>query len=122
MRVQQESLPAGAGPCRKQVVEARVVTPEGDAYEATNHCLRPQPSCPREGMATGEGYELCRDVCGQPGHAERNALALAGERARGATLEVRGHDYACRSCRSAALRAGIVRLVVGGQERPLGPV
>lgn len=116
----QQALPPGAGPCRKQIVVARVETAQGDAYEASNYCLRPQATCPRQGMPSGQGYELCRDVCGQPGHAEANALALAGERARGATLTVRGHHYACGSCRAAALRAGIARLVVSGQESPLG--
>jgi hypothetical protein len=112
-------LRLGIGPCAKQTVRAFVVSPNGDTFEGTNHCEAPQKECPRQGMPTGQGYELCKAVCHQPAHAELNALELAGERARGATLVIEGHTYACESCRAAARAAGIVRLVVAGQERSL---
>ncbi len=69
-------------------------------------------------MPTVEGYELCRSVCNQLGHAEVNAIKLAGKHASGATLDVEGHTYACEECLSAARKAGITEVIVG--EEPFG--
>lgn len=106
----------GSGPCAKQHVEATVLTPEGHRYVGTNACMRPQRECPRDaaGFETGQGYHLCQEVCQQTAHAEVNALLAAGGHARGATLIVKGHSYACRNCLDAAKRAGILDVVVGG--------
>lgn len=101
------------GPCVKQTVTAAVVAPDGRRWVATNHCERPQTVCPRAELPTGVGYELCRSVCQQPGHAEVNALALAGLGALGATLYLEGHFYACDSCKTAAQNAGISNIIVG---------
>lgn len=103
--------PVGSGPCVKQTVTATVVSTTGAHYVATNHCLAPQSSCPRAGMPTGVGYELCRDVCNQPAHAEVNAITFAGKHAKGATLYLEGHTYACESCKEAAEKAGVVNIV-----------
>lgn len=105
--------PEGAGPCVKQTVTATVVSKKGVHYVATNHCLTPQATCPRAGMPTGVGYELCRDVCHQPAHAEPNAIKLAGKHARGGTLYLQGHTYACEPCKAAAAAAGIVEIIIG---------
>ena len=113
------SMPDGAGPCVKQTVTATVMATNGDLYIATSHCMRPQVICPRAEMPTGEGYHLCRDICLQPAHAELNALAFAGMRAIGAKLIVEGHTYACNSCEVGARAAGVVTLVVNGQENAL---
>ena len=51
-----------ANRCAKQVVGAFAIV-DNVLYVGTNECLNPQKVCPREGMKTGEGYELCRDVC-----------------------------------------------------------
>jgi deoxycytidylate deaminase len=113
----------GAGPCLKQTVRATVIAKDGRRFHATNHCLTPQTSCAREGMSTGVGYKLCRSVCGQPAHAEVNAIALAvvAGGSLGASLYVEGHTYACESCKGVARAAGISRLIVGGVEQPLTP-
>jgi hypothetical protein len=101
-----------SGPCVKQRVVATIVTKDGKLFVGENHCLTPQTVCPRAGMPTGVGYELCKSVCNQVGHAEVVALEAAGENARGATLILEGHTYACQSCLNAATEAGIERVVV----------
>ncbi len=106
-----------SGPCVKQTVTATLVAADGRRFVATNHCENPQAVCPRAGMKTGEGYHLCREVCRQPAHAEVNVLALAGEAARGGTLYLEGHTYACRPCMDACLRAGAVLLIGKPPER-----
>ena len=102
----------GNGPCAKQVVTATLVDKNGISFEATNHCDNPQPVCPREGMLTGVGYGLCKTVCGQRAHAEVNAIALAGFHAKGATLYLKGHTYACRSCIEAAEKVGVLEIKI----------
>lgn len=111
------------GPCAKQTVVARVQSPNGVEYVGTNGCKNPQPTCPRDerGYKTGEGYELCQEICRQDGHAEYKALASAGVAARGATLRVEGHTYACSGCTDLARRMGIADLVVGGGFVRLNP-
>lgn len=101
-----------SGPCVKQTVTAVVAALDGTRYVGTNDCLNPQTTCPRAGMPTGEGYELCKSVCQQTGHAEVNALRRAGRNARGATLYLTGHTYACDSCKAAATKAGIRTIVI----------
>lgn len=104
---------AHAGPCLKQTVTATVVSEKGTHFVATNGIAHPPGTCPRAGMASGEGYALCRDVCGQDAHAEVRALRLAGKRAAGGRLYVEGHTYACADCLGAARAAGIVEVVIG---------
>jgi DNA (cytosine-5)-methyltransferase 1 len=106
-------MPTGAGPCVKQTVTATVVDTSGRHWVATNHCMTPQKVCPRAGMPTGVGYELCRSVCNQPAHAEVNAIRFAGKKAKGATLYLQGHTYACQSCLDAARKAGVIEVIIG---------
>lgn len=104
----------GNGPCAKQVVTATVLAQNGARFTATNHCDTPQDTCARAGMPTGQGYELCRSVCGQRNHAEVNAIKLAGEHAKGAALYLEGHTYACQPCTKEAEAAGIRVIVIEG--------
>lgn len=101
------------GPCVKQTVTATIIATDGRRFTATNHCDNAQSICPRAGMATGEGYELCRSVCEQPAHAEVNAIWLARRATRGATLYLQGHTYACEPCKKACADAGIASIVIG---------
>jgi tRNA(Arg) A34 adenosine deaminase TadA len=101
------------GPCAKQVVTATIVTPDGRRFIGRNDVANPQDACPRAGMAAGVGYHLCRDICRQGGHAEIQALRRAGDDARGATLYLEGHSYACDDCTAACAAAGIARIVIG---------
>lgn len=101
------------GPCVKQRVIATIVTADGQRFTGENDCANPQQTCPRAGMKTGEGYELCKSICRQTGHAEINALALCWEHAKGSTIYIQGHTYACDDCRRACLIAGIKEIVIG---------
>lgn len=100
-------MPFGAGPCVKQTVVALVRGRSGTRYVATNYTLNPQSVCPRADMPTGVGYHLCKEVCNQPAHAEIDALRLAGDDAKGATMLIHGHTYACDHCKRKADEAGI---------------
>lgn len=102
------------GPCAKQKVTAVLVDSEGNGYVGENDCLNPQAVCPREIMRckTGEGYELCQAICKQTGHAEQNAIALAGDKAKGGIIYLQGHTYACDSCKQAASDAGVKDIVI----------
>lgn len=100
------------GPCAKQTVTATIISPDGLRFVGTNAVARPQPSCPRRGMPTGVGYELCDTVCQQAGHAEVQALRKAGNSARGSILYLEGHTYACEPCKAAVTAAGIVEIVI----------
>ena len=64
-------------------------------------------------MKSGEGYDLCRNICGQKNHAEEDALLEVGEDARGSRMYLLGHYYACKKCQEALLNAGIYNLIVG---------
>lgn len=108
--------PPPAGPCVKQTVIATVVATSGRRFVATNGIANAQTTCPRAGLPTGQGYELCRDICAQPYHAEIGALRLAGGEAVGATLYLEGHTYACADCVTAAHAHGIARIVIGKPE------
>src|SRR4051812_4182291 len=70
----------------------------------------------RDGRVVGEGWH---EQYGGP-HAEVNALAQAGDEARGATLYVTlepcCHEGKTPPCTDAVLAAGIARVVVGSDD------
>lgn len=101
------------GPCAKQQVFCTLVHPDGRRWVGTNHCRTPQHVCPRADMPSGQGYELCKSVCNQKGHAEIVALRMAGANARGCIAYVEGHTYACESCRKALEDAGVLGVSIG---------
>lgn len=100
--------------CAKQVVSAVIVATNGKVYPGENHARYPQAMCPRGDMPSGVGYHLCRDVCGQDGHAEIEALRRAGEDAKGAKLYLFGHVKCCPDCTRACDEAGIAEIVIAG--------
>jgi hypothetical protein len=76
-------------------------------------------------MPSGQGYELCREVCGQKGHAEEQALKLAGNGARGSIAYIEGIHYICMNCQMALTSAGIIMMTLGappqiGQPEKIG--
>lgn len=90
--------------CAKIRVFATLTGASGSTYTAENKCLNPQVICPRE---EGDGYEKCVTVCKQVGHAETQAIALAGDDARGGSIVV-SYSRICGSCLQSIKDAGIV--------------
>jgi tRNA(Arg) A34 adenosine deaminase TadA len=93
------------GPCAKRQVECVITTPNGGRFIGRNDCSNPQSACPRE---IGEGYEKCRSICDQAGHAEIEAIKAAGDGARNATAILRGHYWICEPCGRALREAGVI--------------
>ena len=98
--------------CAKQTTIAIVVN-GGRAWIGSNWCSKPQTECPRKGLPTGVGYEMCSKTCGQLYHAEADACRKAGANADGATLYLLGHTYCCDSCKSIMAAYGIRDVVIG---------
>jgi deoxycytidylate deaminase len=74
--------------------------------------VAPQAVCPRN---EEDDYTKCRTVCGQTGHAEENAIALAREAGlciQGGRAIVTGHYWICQSCGNALRAAGVSEIVV----------
>lgn len=92
------------GPCAKRTVVCIIRVKDGPSFVGTNDCANPQDVCPRR---PGEGYDKCKSICDQSGHAEIQALQMAGERARGADVLIKGHYYMCEPCGRALLDAGV---------------
>lgn len=99
--------------CTKQTTRATIIAPDGRKFVGTNACASPQPVCPRGGLPTGVGYELCGAICRQTGHAEVNACRAAGAAAYGATLYLEGHTYVCGACQRIMDAHGIAATVFG---------
>jgi hypothetical protein len=91
------------GPCAKRQVECEIAH-NGVSYVGRNDCANPQPVCPR---LPGEGYEKCKSICDQAGHAEIEALKLAGSHACGAIAILTGHYWMCEPCGAAMRDAGV---------------
>ena len=92
--------------CAKKVVVCLLKSARGEFVAGVNECAKPQSVCPR---APGEGYEKCRTICEQTGHAEVNAInaaKLAGIDLAGATATI-SHSYVCDHCQSALIDAGV---------------
>jgi deoxycytidylate deaminase len=102
------------GPCAKHRVICTLVTVSGEHIVGENWCSKPQATCPRK---AGENYDKCITICGQSGHAETVALALAGKKASGARAYVEGRPYSCRDCQESMYAAG-VRAVTCGMPPP----
>lgn len=98
------------GPCAKATVTCTIVATDGQRFVGTNYCKNAQPICPR---LPGEGYEKCRTVCQQAGHAEIVAVAVAGAAANGGHAYLQGHTYACMKCQHALFGAGVAAFSVG---------
>lgn len=98
------------GPCAKLVVRCTLITPDGRRFVGENSCANPQPVCPR---LPGEGYDKCKTVCQQAGHAEIVALQHAGAAAAGAHAYIEGHTHVCRDCQETLVAAGVHAFTVG---------
>lgn len=96
--------------CAKRQVTCTLVTPDGRRFVGTNGCDNPQVTCPR---LPGEGYEKCKTVCKQPGHAEEMALFWSDGEAKGARAYLEGIGHYCRQCQEKLFGAGVVSLHLG---------
>lgn len=94
------------GPCAKRRTQAKLTTLDGEVFVAENVCLTPQDVCPRK---IGEGYEKCKTICNQVGHAEALAIQAAGPKAAGAHIDVL-HHYACDVCLQKMRDAGVMSI------------
>ncbi len=97
--------------CFKQGTGA-VVVREGKIIGRGSNAAKKVDRCPRseQGFQTGEGYDQCRSVCGQQGHAEVMAIKDAYCRTddlTGADLYLYGHWWCCADCWAVMIRAGI---------------
>ena len=99
------------GKCAKQTTVA-VIMNNGEFWVGSNWCVNPQKVCPRGDLPTGEGYEMCKDICGQSHHAEVDACMNAGDGARGGTLYLIGHTYCCDDCKRVMDSYGIEKVVI----------
>jgi len=100
--------------CSKQHVVAILV--KDDAYwVGSNWVASPQLDCPREEqhMKSGTGYDLCKKVCHQRGHAEADVISKAGSAATGAKLYLLGHTYICDACAELLHKHGITDFRIG---------
>jgi len=94
--------------CAKKRVGCIITSWDGQrSYFGSNDCANPQPVCPRE---PGEGYEKCKTICKQEGHAEEMALKHAKDDAVGGTARLLWHSYYCRNCQEQLFAAGIKHL------------
>jgi deoxycytidylate deaminase len=98
--------------CKKQTTVAVIMKEQQFISIGFNEINADISECPRKGMKTGEGYELCKSVCKQNNHAEVNACLNAGEQAKGATLYLIGHTYCCDNCKKVMEEHGIVNVVI----------
>jgi deoxycytidylate deaminase len=96
--------------CAKRIVRCTIITRDGIPFTGENACENPQPACPR---GDDDGYEKCKTICQQPGHAEIQALEAArGEDLAGAKAIVTGIDHLCKECARALSQAGIDEIVL----------
>lgn len=98
--------------CAKRKVGCRIVTTDSRVFLGDNGCAFPQKVCPR---TEGEGYEKCKSVCGQWGHAEQVAIQAAQKRGAslvGSTAYVTGHYHVCQNCANLLRSHGVAKIVI----------
>jgi hypothetical protein len=93
--------------CAKRRVTCTLADAAGHEVVGENACANPQAVCPRR---PGEGYEKCKSVCEQGGHAEVQALALWRRKyphLKPPVAVIRGHYYICEDCGGKLRDAGV---------------
>jgi len=96
-------------PCRNRAVIAILISQDGEMFFGSNGIAVQREKCPRIelNMKRGEGWQICRDECGQHNHAEIAAIESAGPKAAGGTLYLFGHDTICAKCLKILRQAGV---------------
>jgi deoxycytidylate deaminase len=100
--------------CAKQEVIAIILNDEEIISVGSNWCANPQEECPRKDLPTGKGYEMCKEICQQPHHAEVDVCMLAGKR-RGNKMIIFGHTYCCDECKKIIMEYGIKEVYFIGE-------
>ena len=101
--------------CLKQIVKATIYDQNDEVISVGYNDITKEEvtECPRKGMVSGEGYHLCKEVCGQEAHAEIVALRNAGSRdLNNCYLKLEGHSYACEPCKQALRLRGINTIMI----------
>ena len=98
--------------CKKKTTVAVIMKGGQLIAIGTNEIHADIEECPRKGLPTGVGYDLCKDVCKQKHHAEVDACLKAGKEARGAILFLIGHTYCCDACKEVMDQHGIKEVVI----------
>jgi len=99
--------------CAKQITTCIITTKNGEEFYGENFCLVPQTECPRE---EGEGYEKCKTICFQIGHAEEVAImeAMKHEADLQAAKVIIGHERICDNCEELLTKHGITNIIFTG--------
>lgn len=92
------TMPTGAVLVKDDRIISRAAN--GSEYHTTHECERV-----RQGIPTGQGYELC-EGCHPKNHAERRVVEQ-GTDTKGADLYLWGHWWACEPCWQAMIQGGI---------------
>jgi len=100
------------GRCVKRRVLA-VAFVDGEVLIGENGVENEQEVCPRKDMKTGEGWELCKSVCAQSGHAEIDLIKKADGNLKGANVVIFNHYWVCDSCRKALEEANVGEVIFG---------
>lgn len=97
--------------CVKKKVTCFIVSADSEyIFVGTNDVKKPQSECPRK---PGEGYEKCKSICHQEGHAEEMAILeaeKAGVSLKGATAYLWGIGHYCKDCQTKLFAAGVKSL------------
>lgn len=114
----------GHNACLKQSVYAMITTVDGQVVYGSNKMLNDVEVCPREtaGCVSGEGYDMCKDICAQNAHAEPDAIQTAIKaklNIRGATLTLVGHTYCCDDCTRQMKLHGIKLVNIMGADNTI---
>jgi deoxycytidylate deaminase len=99
------------GKCAKLTTIAIIIN-NGQFWIGSNYCYNPQKECPRGKLPTGEGYELCKEICDQKYHAEVDACINAGINTDGGDLYLIGHYYCCNDCKKVMKEFGIKNIYI----------
>lgn len=112
-----------ASGCIKQPTAA-VVVKNGQIIGCGANAGKKVDVCPRvvHQCPTGTGYEFCKTVCQQEGHAEVTAIRDALKKTdnlKGASLYLDGHWWVCQPCWEEVLKHGISRVYIRTDSREL---
>lgn len=87
------------------VKNGKVIGRGTNAAKKVDICPRVTHNCP-----TGTGYEFCKSVCNQEGHAEIMAIRSAlnvDSNLEGCDLYLEGHWWICENCWNEIIKVGI---------------